>query len=321
LIVSGVALSLPILTGDQWTLRSQKVPTPALQTTAFDSAHLTPGVKDTWGQREWPIDRQSQTQEFFTQQVGLDFKLQMIYIPGGQYQMGAQDNAGDYREQPVHTVDVPAFFLSRFLITQQQWLFISKRAKVRYELTQKPSAFNSYGGTTNTIPVSQITWFEATEFCERLYAMTGLPYRLPTEAEWEYACKAGTSTSFHFGWTISPSVANYDNRHRYRESPKRSFTHGMPTSVGAYMAPNAFGLQDMHGNVWEWCADHWYPDYTDSGTTVDARTTDLRDAERVIRGGAWDSPPDMCRSSYRMGISPYNRLFTIGLRVALSVGE
>jgi formylglycine-generating enzyme required for sulfatase activity len=227
--------------------------------------------------------------------------------------MGTANNEGDYRERPQHPVTISCFFLSRFPVTQAQWRTIAKTNKVRIELNPDPSYFKG-----DNLPVEHITWFEAIEFCERLQLQTGKPYRLPSEAEWEYACRAGTETPFYFGETISPQLASYDGSQCYRSGP-RGRSSKQTSEVGFHIAANAFGLDEMHGNVWEWCADHWYDDYTNVSTDGSVRTTNSRNAYRVIRGGSWCDHPNTCRSAYRNGIPPENRILTIGVRVAVSL--
>ena len=182
---------------------------------------------------------------------------------------------------------------------------------MRIELNSEPSRFKGAN-----LPVEQVTWFEAIEFCERLQLQTGKPYRLPSEAEWEYACRAGTHTPFYFGETISPQLATYDGSQRYRSGPKGKSSK-QTSEVGSFQAANSFGLNDMHGNVWEWCADHWYDDYIDATFDGTARTTNTRNWYRVIRGGSWLDDPNVCRSAYRNKVPPENKVLTIGFRVAV----
>ena len=238
----------------------------------------------------------------------------MVQIPDGSYLMGTVNSKeGDYRERPQHTVTISSFFMSRFPITQSQWKAVANSTKVRIDLNPVPSIFQG-----DSLPVENITWFEAIEFCERLQLQTGRPYRLPSEAEWEYACRAGTQTPFHFGETISPKLASYDGSKRYRAGPKGKSSKQTST-VGSYNAANAFGLEDMHGNVWEWCADHWHEDYTNAPADGGARITDNRNSPRVIRGGSWVQESSECRAAYRNGIAPRNKILTIGIRVVVSL--
>jgi formylglycine-generating enzyme required for sulfatase activity len=263
----------------------------------------------------WVIERHEQQGTLFDERLDGQVNLEMVRIPQGSCWMGSANKQGDYRERPQHQVTITSFFLSRFPVTQAQWRAIAKTTKVRIELNSNPSDFQG-----DNLPVEHITWFEAIEFCERLQLQTGKPYRLPSEAEWEYACRAGTETPFHFGETISPQLASYDGSKRYRSAPKGRSSK-QTSAVGAYNAANTFGLEDMHGNVWEWCADHWYDDYTNAPADGSIRITDHRTFPKVIRGGSWMHEPAICRAAYRNGIPPTNKVLTIGFRVAVSLPE
>jgi formylglycine-generating enzyme required for sulfatase activity len=157
------------------------------------------------------------------------------------------------------------------------------------------------------------------EFCSRLSQRTGRTYRLPSEAQWEYACRAGTTTPFHFGETITSELANYRASFTYANGPKGEY-RGQTTPVGMFPA-NAWGLQDMHGNVWEWCLDHWHESYegapSDGSAWVDGEGLDGEQSrrERLLRGGSWFNRPQYCRSAYRDRIHPGDRLDYWGFRV------
>ena len=176
-------------------------------------------------------------------------------------------------------------------------------------------------------PVEQVSWFEAVEFCDRLSHHTGRTYRLPSEAEWEYACRAGTTSPFHFGETITTDLANYrgtdepsfDWSGSYGRGPKGIYREET-TPVGSFGIANAFGLYDMHGNVWEWCQDHWHDNYegapTDGSAWVDAVAE--KGASRVLRGGSWYSYPAFCRSAVHPFNDPGYRFNSYGFRVVCS---
>ncbi|MFM9101996.1 MAG: formylglycine-generating enzyme family protein, partial [Cyanobium sp.] len=168
-------------------------------------------------------------------------------------------------------------------------------------------------------PVEQVSWHEAMEFCRRLNsrlgAGAGRTYTLPSEAQWEYACRAGTTTPFHFGETISTELANYRGTESYGDGPKGEF-RGQTTDVGVFPA-NAWGLYDMHGNVWEWCADHWHSNY--EGAPDDGRPWFDENANeeqaRLLRGGSWAIHPGVCRSASRVSLHPVDRSLDLGFRV------
>ena len=164
-------------------------------------------------------------------------------------------------------------------------------------------------------PVESISWYEAVEFCARLSQFTGRHYRLPTEAEWEYACRAGTTTPFHFGVTITPEVANYYSERGYAGGPTGE-CRGETTPVGHFGVANDFGLSDMHGNVDEWCQDHWHKNYQGAPDNGSAWLTDKQNAPRLRRGGCWGLNPSECRSAYRFYFFPVDRSYGIGLRIA-----
>jgi formylglycine-generating enzyme required for sulfatase activity len=159
-----------------------------------------------------------------------------------------------------------------------------------------------------------VSWEDVREFCQRLSAKTGKDYRLPSEAQWEYACRAGTSTPFHYGETITPELANYDGTETYKDSPKGEFRQ-TTMDVGSFPA-NEWGLYDMHGNVWEWCEDDWHGDYEDAPSDGSAWVeTNRTKTNRVLRGGSWCSHPEVCRSACRNGFTRVVILNDVGFRV------
>jgi formylglycine-generating enzyme required for sulfatase activity len=315
IVVAGVTLPIPEFQGANWNINPIAFKTPSLKSFKFETAKLVHQSRFMRLGSRWIIDRQEQQSTFFYERLEEQASLEMVWIPEGNYQMGSGNQEGDYRERPQHSVAISSFFMSRFPITQTQWRAIAKTTRVRIDLNPEPSDFKG-----DDLPVEHVTWFEAIEFCERLQLQTGKPYRLPSEAEWEYACRAGTETPFHFGDTISPELASYDGRQRYRSGPKGRSSK-QTSAVGSYNAANAFGLEDMHGNVWEWCADHWYDDYTNAPADGSIQITDYRTSPRVIRGGSWMHEPTVCRSAYRNGIPPTNKVLTIGFRLAVSLDD
>ena len=286
---------------------------------SFDVVTIT-GVEQTAGilgfgsKTEILTNRQRKEAKFFAEKLENGSKLEMVFIPAGTFQMGApskeEGRSGD--EGPQHEVTVPAFWMSKYAVTQEQWRAVTKLPKVERVLESDPSRFKR-----NTLPVERVCWYDAVEFCKRLAKKTGRNYRLPSEAEWEYACRAGTTTPFHFGETITSDFANYEGTYTYGNGPKGVY-RAETTFVGSFGVANAFGLYDMHGNVWEWCEDHWHANYmgAPSGGTPWIEGGDSN--RRVLRGGSWYNDPRNCRSADRNWFEPDYRNDFIGFRVVCS---
>jgi formylglycine-generating enzyme required for sulfatase activity/HEAT repeat protein len=248
--------------------------------------------------------------------------LDLVNIPAGNFLMGSPaDEASrdwyvsyydDTRGKDVeaqHRVTVPAFSMSQSPITQAQWRFVAGLPKVNRDLDPDPASAKG-----ENRPVETVSWYDAMEFCARLSQHTGKTYRLPSEAEWEYACRANTTTPFHFGDTLSTEFANYDGNYTYGAGRKGVFRQ-KTTEVGSFGVANQFGLSDMHGNVWEWCLDHWHPSYENAPTDGSAWEENGDDRYRLLRGGSWFNSPDDCRSAYRYRSTPYVQDNVIGFRV------
>jgi formylglycine-generating enzyme required for sulfatase activity len=217
--------------------------------------------------------------------LGKGVSLELIAIPAGTFWMGSPHGQGCDDERPIHSVRVASFFMSRQLITQAQWLAVmDKLPPCRFIDPQRP--------------VENVAWAEARTFCERLSKRGGRAYRLPSEAQWEYACRAESRTPFCCGRTITTELANYNGEFTFLSEPKGIYRHH--TTVAGTFPPNAFGLYDMHGNLWEWCADVWHDDY--AGAPTDGRVWESQEksAYRVARGGSWHDTPDVCRSAVRL---------------------
>ncbi|BAY79863.1 hypothetical protein NIES25_63510 (plasmid) [Nostoc linckia NIES-25] len=242
--------------------------------------------------------------KFFKEDLGNGITLDMVEIPGGSFNMGSPlaENGRTKNEEPQHVVNVPAFFIGNFEVTQEQYQQI---------MGSNPSFFK---GAKR--PVEKVSWNDAIDFCKKLSQKTGRKYRLPSEAEWEYACRAGTTTPFHFGETITTELANYDGDSAYASAPKGK-NRQETTQVGSF-PHNAFGLYDMHGNVWEWCQDTWHDSY--EGAPSDGSAwIDNNNSTRILRGGSWISNPIRCRSAYR-GYDDRNVHYKyIGFRVVCAV--
>ncbi|MEB3886991.1 formylglycine-generating enzyme family protein, partial [Lyngbya sp. CCY1209] len=229
-------------------------------------------------------------------------------------------------EEPQHRVTIQPFLMGKYPITQAQWRRVANWPKLRRDLDPDPAIFKG-----NNRPIEQVSWYDAIEFCARLAKATQKPYRLPSEAQWEYACRAGTTTPFHFGKTLSTDIANYDGNYTYGSGVKGVYRNET-TPVGHFQVANAFGLYDMHGNVWEWCADPWHENY--NGAPSDGRVWDENDNDyqvydidvlvnllktsksRVLRGGSWGSNPENCRCADRYWYGPGSLGNYSGFRVS-----
>jgi formylglycine-generating enzyme required for sulfatase activity len=187
--------------------------------------------------------------------------IPMALIPAGSFLMGSPEDElhRSETEGPQHEVTLAAFWMAKTPITQAQWREVAGWPRVNRDLDIDPSHFKG-----DNRPVEQVSWLDAMEFCYRLSKRTGRIYTLPSEAQWEYACRAGTTTPFHFGATISTEVANYDGNYTYGPGSKGNYRNAT-TGVAIFPA-NAWGLRDMHGNVWEWCLDEWHDSYEGAPT-------------------------------------------------------
>ena len=238
--------------------------------------------------------------EEFWDHLGDGITLEMVAILGGTFLMGSpQDEKDSFNdERPQHEVTVSNFFMGKYPITQAQWRKIASCTdlKVKQDLDLNPSYFQDRPDS-DCRPVEQVNWYDAVEFCARLSKLTEREYRLPTEAEWEYACRAGTTTPFYFGETITGELANYNASNTYADEPNGEYRQ-QTTPVGQF-PPNAFGLYDMHGNVWEWCADTWHDNYDGAPRDGSAWTENGNSIRSPLRGGSWCSKPNNCRSAIR----------------------
>lgn len=246
------------------------------------------------------IRQEEKTARYFTEMVGKNknVPLEMVFIPGGRFQMGGNE---DGNEKPIHAVVVPDFYIGKYPVTQAQYEAI---------MGNNPSNFK---GAKR--PVEQVSWKEAVAFCEAVKKMTGKAYRLPSESLWEYACRAGTTTPFCYGETLTAELANYDANYTYGDGPKGKYREET-TEVGQF-PPNGFGLYDLHGNVWEWCADHWHDDYNGAPINGSAWETSDESAYRVYRGGSWLDLPQYLRCAFRIWNSVDLRNRNLGFRLAL----
>jgi formylglycine-generating enzyme required for sulfatase activity len=225
--------------------------------------------------------------------------------------MGSPDDEPEREnyESPQHEVTVSPFFMGRYAITQAQWRIVASYPQIDRELDPNPARFNG-----DDRPVEQVNWDDVTEFCQRLSAKTGKTYRLPSEAEWEYACRAGTTTPFHFGDLPSVALMNYNGNYTYNNSQKGEYCR-QTVEVGRFPS-NSFGLCDMHGNVYEWCEDDWHNSYEGAPTDGSVWLKENHaESNRLLRGGSWNFMPGFCRSAYRVINSRGFRSYYIGFRV------
>jgi formylglycine-generating enzyme required for sulfatase activity len=264
-------------------------------------------------------DPPASSREEITNSIGMRLRL----IPAGRFFMGstnAEDRPDD--ETPKHEVEISTpFYLGVYEVTQGQYERVQGKNPSHFSGSgDGSSAVRNLAGTGD-LPVESVTWGEAVGFCRRLGAMpgeiaAGREYRLPTEAEWEYACRAGTRTAFHFGAALSSTRANFNGRFPEGGAAEGPYL-GRPAPVGSY-APNAFGLFDMHGNVDEWCQDRYGERYYAAGPARDPPGPDQGE-RRVTRGGSYASLGRCCRSAYRDNALPAARFPGTGFRVAMPV--
>ncbi|MGC9528797.1 MAG: SUMF1/EgtB/PvdO family nonheme iron enzyme [Limnospira sp.] len=277
------------------------------------------------------ISRSPGQAECIVEDLGNGVTLEMVLIPGGTFTMGSPASEQRWsgysgEEEPQHRVTIQPFLMGKYPITQAQWKRVANLPKLQRDLDPDPARFKG-----NNRPIERVSWYDAIEFCARLAQATKKPYRLPSEAQWEYACRAGTTTPFHFGETLTTDIANYDGNYTYSSGVKGVYRQET-TPVGQFKVANAFGLYDMHGNVWEWCADPWHGNYKDApsdGRVWDENNNDYQDYDidvlvnllktkemRVLRGGSWFNLPELCRCAFRYGVDPDYLNIDIGFRVS-----
>jgi len=255
--------------------------------------------------------REPKRARYLTEDLGKGVLLEMVYIPGGTFMMGSPKNEGYDSEKPQHKVTVKPFLMGKYPITQAQWIAV---------MDNNPSYFKG-----DNRPVEKVSWHDGVEFCKRLFDKTGKAYRLPSESEWEYACRAGTTTPFYFGETITTDLANYNGTRTYASGPKGVYRKET-NDVGSF-PPNAFGLYDMHGNVWEWCADLWHDNYDGAPTDGSAWLENKSDKGNldylinssdsvlnIISSRSFDNYPFLCRAANRSWNLPVDHYRVRGFR-------
>ena len=279
---------------------------PSLQPLSYKSVPFETVRVNAYGQVVEQIHGEATT---FCEALDPRTQMTMVHIPGGEFVMGAakgEKEASD-DEFPSREVSLSGFWIGQCTVTQAQWKAIMGPKAIAGKATPAPASQIK----KPLQPIENIFWTHAAEFCHKLSAQTGRDYRLPSNAQWEYACRAGTTTPIHFGETLTPDLANYNGNYTYSAGPKGLYRQ-QTTEVGSF-SPNAFGLYDMHGNVWEWCLDGWQ--------AFEARNSSKRNIQRLsgqkksLRGGSWFYLPSNCRSAYRLTYPFHNRTDDIGFRV------
>ncbi|MGD0551940.1 MAG: formylglycine-generating enzyme family protein [Sedimentisphaerales bacterium] len=269
-------------------IAAEKTPSPKTQAAALQ--------KKAAAEAGMPLEK--------TVELGVDVNMVLVYIPAGEFDMGspATEIDRDSDEGQHHIKLTKAFYMGKFEVTQLQY---------RTLMNENNSKF---GG--DKLPIENVSWYSAGRFLKILSDKTGLKFRLPTEAQWEYACRAGTTTAFNTGTTIDSDLANYNAKDAYADGIIGKYLN-RTTDVGSYQ-PNAFGLYDMHGNVWEWCSDIYEKDYYKITPNIDPNGPQV-EGSRVIRGGGWDEKAYRCRSANRDYRGPKADRSDIGFRVVLDI--
>jgi formylglycine-generating enzyme required for sulfatase activity len=254
------------------------------------------------------------------EELGEGINIEMVEIPGGEIMMGSLEEEGNWWERPRHKVKVPPFMIGRYPVTREEWRAVASMPKVELALNADPSNYRGEGVSERVLkryPVTNVNWEEAVEFCQRLSVWSrekgkGYEYRLPSEAEWEYACRGGKETPYHWGYKMSVNLGNYLER-----------AAGRPSPVKRFQVANRFGLYDVHGNVWEWCEDDWHDSYEGAPEEGRAwlRENDNDYRRKVLRGGSWYDLSVVCRSAYRFYYERDVRLNLNGFRVVCEVGR
>jgi formylglycine-generating enzyme required for sulfatase activity len=257
--------------------------------------------------------RTTEKAQYFAETLAPGVALHMVSIPGGSFKMGSPSGRGLDNERPQHLVNVEPYFIGKFPVTQVQWRAVANYSKAEHALNPDPSSF-----TGDNLPVESISWDDAVEFCTRLSRKTGYTYRLPSEAEWEYACRANTNTEYHFGSKISRDFVNYSAGNV--ATVVVNWFRKQTSEVGSFQVANNFGLYDMHGNVCEFCLD--FPHESYAGAPKDGSAW-VKDHDhkmlslRLARGGSWFTTADPVRSAFRLGNFSNRTSRHMGFRVVL----
>jgi formylglycine-generating enzyme required for sulfatase activity/nucleoside phosphorylase len=244
----------------------------------------------------------------YIERLDQDTTIELVEIPAGKYTQGAGEDYG--RE-----VNIASFYIGKYPVTQKQWEFVAKLPLINLSISPNPSMF----GDDENLPVEQISWDRAIEFCDRLSYRTNRKYRLLSESEWEYACrgKTGREDIFHFGKTIDAEVSNYDGTSVDGNGRKGEYRK-QTTPVDMFKCANEYGLYDMHGNVFEWCQDDWQNNYQDAPKDGSPKII-TGSRMKVIRGGSWSSKATECRSSARASRRSDISFSDVGFRLAINI--
>ena len=302
-----------------WAHREQLAEGVALTMLRIPAGSFEMGAPET--------EAESSDQERPVHRVGV--ALTMLRIRAGSFEMGAPETEADSseRERPAHRVTLGEFLLGQTPITQAQWRAVAAWQRLEHEDVElwpeslDPDPVANLDDADRFLgeerPVVNVSWHDAMAFCQRLRLRTGKNYTLPSEVQWEYACRAGTTTPFHWGATISTKLSNYDGRNVYGDGEKGEYRR-QTVDVASFPA-NPWGLHEMHGNVWEWCADHRHDNYKgvleDGCVWIDEEAKKDALKSKLLRGGSWGIHPRNCRSACRDSFRPDARDVLIGFRV------
>ena len=309
-------------------LLNLQIPQNALKSPAESTISIPPGNFQTFRFESVTVNEEGKINKRFPGEVkyvienlGEGVNLELIYIPGGSFLMGTEKDQINQlckkyhtdrikSEQPQHQVTVKPFLMAKYPLTQAQWKIIASRSDLKVNIDLDPE-ISFYKG--DNFPVERVSWHQATEYCLRLSLLTEKQYRLPSEAEWEYACRAGSTTPFYFGEAITTHLANFNGNYTYAAT-KKGIYRARTTEVGIF-PPNVFGLYDLHGSVWEWCADSWHENYENAPTDGSIWLKEKKDSgHKVLRGGSWYSGALGCRSAYRFNYASDDFYDLIGFR-------
>ena len=259
------------------------------------------------------IDRPFSKVIYFREDLGNGITLDMVKIPAGTFKMGAAQGEDARKDEfPQRDIRVSEFWMGRFAVTQDQWeVMAASSDKIKRDLVLYPSTLNG-----DKLPVEKVSWDDTKEFCDRLSRKARRIYDLPTEAQWGYICRAGTTTPFHFGETITTDMANFDGNHTYAQTSKGIYRE-KAIAVDSFH-PNTFGLYNMHGNIGEFCLDDWHDNYEGAPSNDSAWESASSDSGKILRGGNRHYRPSYCRSASRTHSRFFTAINGVGFRIVCS---